>query len=186
MTMRAWSCLLLLTSGCAHSSVPPSGTAPSDYLLGVDDVVEVSVWKEPALSASLPVRPDGKISLPMVGEVMAAQRTTRDLQVEIRDRLRPYVSEPTVSVMVKEVHAPRFFVLGEVARPGAYPLAGELSVIQALAIAGGPTEFARRGRMLLIRPSAGSLARYRLDYDDVVRGRLQAIALRPGDTIFVP
>ena len=155
--------------------------------MGVDDLVDVAVWKDPALSATVPVRPDGKISLPMVGEVVAVGRTPRDLETELRDKLKVVIDNPTVTVMLKESHSGRFFVLGEVAHPGAYPLTGKLNVIQAMALAGGPTEFARRGRVVVIRMAgARDAQRYKVNYDDVVKGEAPPISLVAGDTIFVP
>jgi polysaccharide export outer membrane protein len=150
-------------------------------------VVTVEVWKDPALSAKVPVRPDGKISLPMIGEVLAAGRTAAELKEEITTRLAPLVHDPVVAVMVSEINAARFFVLGEVAHPGAYPVRGVVSVIQALAMAGGPTEFASRGSIVVIRPGrGGEERRYKVDYGAVVAGKAKAIELASGDTVYVP
>ena len=178
--------LSLLAGGCAHETTPPPAHPVADYRLGVDDVVDVAVWKDPALSATVPVRPDGKINLPMVGELDAVGHTPAEIQRVVQQRLAAYVAEPTVTVMVKEVHASRFYVVGEVQHPGAYPLTGALSVIQALALAGGPTEFASRGRMVVIRSENGKPERYKVDFDDVMSGKADAITLMPGDTIYVP
>jgi polysaccharide export outer membrane protein len=187
MTLRT-TCMLLLLGGCAHETTPPPAVPVADYRLGEGDVVDVAVWKDAALSVTVPVRPDGKITVPMVGDVAALGRTAKELEVEVKAKLRGLVADPVVAVLVKEVHAARFFVLGEVAHPGAYPLAGDLSVIQALAIAGGPTEFARRGGVVVIRRSPGQRdpARFKVDYDDVVAGKAPAITLLAGDTVFVP
>ena len=139
--MLPWIALVVV-GGCAHETTPPPAIPTADYRLGVDDIVDVAVWKDPALSATVPVRPDGKVTLPMIGDVVAVGHTTKDLEREVAGKLKTIVSDPVVAVMVKEVRASRFFVLGEVAHPGAYPLTGALSVIQAMAVAGGPTEFA--------------------------------------------
>ena len=185
--MRKLVYSVLLLGACAHTTTPPPVLTQTDYRLGVDDVVEVAVWKDPALSATVPVRPDGKISLPMVGDLVAIDKTTRDIEQTVRDKLKGFVAEPIVSVMVKEIKSGRFFVLGEVIHPGSYPLTNQLSVIQALALAGGPTEFARRGRMMLIRRSReGRPERYQVNYDAVVHGKADAIQLVPGDTLYVP
>ncbi len=172
-------------AGCAHTTPPPQLTE-SEYRIGKEDVVTVEVWKDPALSAKEPVRPDGKISLPMVGEVLAEGRTARELQREITTRLQPMVNEPTVSVMVTEINAARFFVLGEVAHPGAYPVRGPVDVLQALALAGGPTEYADRGSIVVIRRAGDKESRYHVNYREVISGKAQAIRLIPGDTVFVP
>jgi polysaccharide export outer membrane protein len=174
--------------GCAHGDVPPVAAPPTDYVVGVDDVLDVSVWKEPALSSAVPIRPDGKISLPLAGEVPVAGHTTAEIKSTIAQRLAPFVPDPIVSVAVKEVHAARFYVLGEVAHPGVYPLTGSLTVLEAVAVAGGPTEFARTGRMVLIRRGrpGDKPARIRVSLDDLVGGRTPPAPLNAGDTLYVP
>jgi polysaccharide export outer membrane protein len=120
--------------------------------------------------------------------VLAEGRTAPELEREIVARLSPVVHDPVVAVMVSEINAARFFVLGEVAHPGAYPARGAVSVLQALAMAGGPTEFASKGSIVVIRPTAGAGAeqRYFVDYDRVVAGKARAIQLASGDTVYVP
>jgi polysaccharide export outer membrane protein len=175
--------------GCAHGDPPPPVQPMTEYRLGLDDVVDVTVWKEPALSAAgVPVRPDGKISLPMVGELPAAGRTAEEMRHEIAQRLARFVPDPAVSVVVKEVRATRFFVLGEVAHPGAYPLNGPLTVIEGVAVAGGTTEFASKSRVVVIRKPRGTAQpqRIRVSLDEIVDGRLAPLPLTPGDTIYVP
>jgi polysaccharide export outer membrane protein len=174
-------------AGCAHSTTPPPELVQNEYRIGKEDVVAVDVWKDPALSAKEPVRPDGKISLPMIGDITAEGRTAKELQREITARLAPMVNEPTVAVVVQEINAARFFVLGEVAHPGAYPVRGVVDVLQALALAGGPTEYANRGGIVVIRRGGdGKEARYNVNYREVLSGKAQAIRLIPGDTVFVP
>jgi polysaccharide export outer membrane protein len=176
-----------LVAGCAHETTPPPKVPTAEYRIGKEDVVAVEVWKDPALSAKEPVRPDGKISLPMIGDIQAEGRTAKELQKEITARLAPMVNEPVVSVQVSEINAAKFFVLGEVAHPGAYPVRGAVSVIQALALAGGPTEYANRGGIVVIRHGDdGKESRYNVNYREVVSGKAQAIQLIPGDTVFVP
>lgn len=179
---------LVGVGGCAHVNTPASVAPQGDYRLGADDVIEVAVWKEPALSASVPVRPDGKISLPMVGELAAQGRTAEELRLDITERLRSSIHDPVVSVMVKEVHAARFFVLGEVTHPGAFPLTAGTTILQAISVAGGPTEFARKGSVVVIRHGEGvaKAERLRVDFDDVLSGRVEPVPLAAGDTIYVP
>jgi polysaccharide export outer membrane protein len=158
-----------------------------EYQLGAEDVVEIAVYQAPEISRTVPVRPDGKISLPLVGDIQASGKTTSQLADELRSRLEGYVQGPRVTVIVQEVHAPRVFVLGEVVRPGAYPLRGRLDLLQAIALAGGLGDFASRGRILLIRRSDGEEERRVIDYDDLVSTRSgRPPALRAGDTIYVP
>jgi polysaccharide export outer membrane protein len=167
-----------VAAGCAHETTPPPTMPTAEYRIGKEDVVAVEVWKDPALSAKEPVRPDGKISLPMIGDITAEGRTAKEL---------PMVNEPVVSVQVSEINAAKFFVLGEVAHAGAYPVRGTMNVLQALAIAGGPTEYANRGGIVVIRHgNDGKEARYNVNYREVVSGKAQAIQLIPGDTVFVP
>jgi polysaccharide export outer membrane protein len=174
-------------AGCAHETTPPPQTPVSEYRIGKEDVVAVEVWKDPALSTKEPVRPDGKISLPMIGDIVAEGRTAKELQKEITTKLAPMVNEPVVNVQVAEINAAKFFVLGEVAHAGAYPVRGTMNVLQALALAGGPTEYANRGGIVVIRhDDKGKESRYNVNYREVVSGKAQAIELIPGDTVFVP
>jgi polysaccharide export outer membrane protein len=174
-------------AGCAHETTPPPATAQAEYRIGREDVIAVEVWKDPALSAKVPVRPDGNITLPMIGEVKAEGRTTKELQAEITERLRPLVEQPTVAVMLSEVNAARFYVLGEVAHPGAFPVRGRLSVLQALAMAGGPTEFANQRKVVVIRTGDdGKEARFNVNCRELLAGKAQPLQLAPGDTVFVP
>jgi polysaccharide export outer membrane protein len=176
-----------LAAGCAHETTPPPRIAMSEYVIGREDVIDVQVWKDPTLSAKVPVRPDGKISLPMVGEVVAEGRTAPDLKGEITERLKPFVENPVVGVMVTEINAARVFVLGEVAHPGAFPVRGPVNVIQALALAGGPTEWASPRSVVVIRPGKdGNEKRFKVDARDVLAGNARALSLQPGDTVFVP
>jgi polysaccharide export outer membrane protein len=123
----------------------------------------------------------------MIGDVVAEGRTANSLKGEITERLRPLVEQPVVGVMVSEVNAARFYVLGEVAHPGAFPVRGRVSVIQALAMAGGPTEFANQRSVMVIRPGKdGKETRFKVDARDVIAGNARPIALLPGDTVYVP
>lgn len=174
-------------AGCAHDTTPPPSVPHAEYQLGREDVVQVEVWKDPALSAKVPVRPDGKISLPMIGEVDAEGRTASDLQKEISTKLQPMVHDPVVTVMVSEINATKFYVLGEVTHPGAFPVRGAVSVVQAIAMAGGPTEFANPRKIVVIRPSKdGKEQRFNVNYKEVLNGKAQALQLASGDTIYVP
>ncbi len=176
-----------MAAGCAHETTPPPNPPTAEYRIGKEDVVAVEVWKDPTLSAKEPVRPDGKISLAMIGDITAGARTAKELQREIPAKLTPMVTEPVVSVQVSEINAAKFFVLGEVAHAGAYPVRGTMNVLQALALAGGPTEFANRGGIVDIRhDDSGKESRYNVNYREVVSGKAQAIQLIPGDTVFVP
>jgi polysaccharide export outer membrane protein len=166
--------------------VAPAATAEEPYRIGKEDVLDVSVWRDPDLSRTLPVRPDGFITLPMVGEVQAEGRTTVELEQDIAHRLQKYIQTPRVTVMVREVNSARVYVTGEVQKPGAFPLRGQVTVLQALAMAGGLTEFADRNGMMVIRANNGPHISVR--YSDLIDRRAQGsdFPLQPGDTVVVP
>ncbi len=177
----------LVGAGCASSHKPLETAPQTEYRLDSEDVVEVMVFQSADLSRTVPVRPDGKISLPLLGDVDARGKTTGELAAEVQTRFADYVQEPRVTVIVREVNAPRVYVIGEVARPGAYPIRGDLDVVQALALAGGLGDFASRGSIVLIRRGAEGEQRTTLDYDDLIddeNGRMPR--LLPGDTLYVP
>lgn len=161
--------------------------APSEYRIGVEDVLEIAVWKEPELATTAPVRPDGKVTVPLAGEIDAAGKTAHELEGLLAQKFSARIANPTVTVVVKEVNASRVFVLGEVAKPGAYPMRGALTVVQALALAGGMTEFADKGDIVILRRDSdkGMQQRLKLDFNDAVRSEA-AIELAPGDTVVVP
>jgi polysaccharide export outer membrane protein len=175
---------------------PPPPSAPSaikpndsEYVIGNDDLLSINVWKEAEVSRSLPVRSDGKISLPMVGEVQAAGQTPLQLEVEIANKLQSYITDPVVTVMVQESNSQRYNILGQVAKPGSYSLALTTSVIDAIATAGGFRDFAKKkGIYILRRTSAGGETRIPFNYTDVIKGKRpeQNIRLQPNDTVVVP
>jgi polysaccharide export outer membrane protein len=169
------------------SSVPSPVT--SDYALGIDDIISVSVWKEPELSKVVPVRPDGKITLPLVGDIQAAGKTTSKLQQELHESLAAYVATPEVTVIVQEVRSRKFNIVGEVARPGSYPLSEAMTVLDAIAQAGGLGIYAKSNSIYVLRPrSDGSSLQLPFRYKDVLKGSnlTHNIRLEPHDTIVVP
>jgi polysaccharide export outer membrane protein len=187
---------LLSGSGCAHRvRTEPAKAEEEPYRIGREDVLDVSVWRDPELSRVVPVRPDGYVSLPLAGEMPAAGKTPVDLAADIKARLAPYVQEPKVTVVVREVNSSRVFVTGEVTHPGAYPLRGRVSVLQAIALAGGFTDFANRDGIRVVRKGryAGQIpVRYsELVSDEDRQGGAQKrddpdVELMPGDTVVVP
>jgi polysaccharide biosynthesis/export protein len=159
----------------------------SDYVIGADDTLHISVWKEPDLSETLPVRPDGKISMPLLGDVAAAGMTPTALGDSITERLKKFIADPRVTVVVTAMNSRRIFVTGEVTHTGAMPLLPHMTVLQALAAAGF-TQFAHVKAIYLLRTENGTQVKLPFNYRDVVKGKHpeQDIALRPGDTIVVP
>ena len=192
---------------CAQTtppSAPPASAAQSEqpaqsadvskahdnaFVIGNDDVLAINVWKEPDVSRSVPVRSDGKISLPLVGEVQAAGQTPLKLEQEIAARLKNYVSEPEVTVIVQQINSQKFNILGQVTRPGSYSIASAASVLDAIAVAGGFRDFAKQKSIYILRQNAdGTQARLLFNYKEVVKGKnpAQNIQLQARDTIVVP
>ena len=169
----------------------PSASKPHDdnFVIGNDDLLAINVWKEPDISRSIPVRLDGRISLPLVGEVQAAGRTPLQLEQDIASKLRNYISEPEVTVMVQQINSEKFNILGQVARPGSYSLTQAATVLDAIAVAGGFRDFAKQKAIYILRQNpAGGESRVPFNYKDVIKGKnpAQNIKLEPRDTIVVP
>jgi polysaccharide export outer membrane protein len=179
----------------AAGSAPDQVTPPASrihnngYVIGDDDVLEINVWKEQELSRTIPVRSDGKISLPLVGEIQAAGRTPVQLEEEITDRLRNFITEPAVTVMVQKINSLKFNVMGEVSKPGAYPLTTSMTVMDAIAAAGGFKDFAKKKSIYVLHTGPdGKELRAKFNYEDFVKGHnpQQNVRLQPGDTVVVP
>lgn len=170
---------------------PNGGKSHSDdsYVIGANDVLAVSVWKEPDVSRSVPVRSDGKISLPLVGELQAGGQTPQQLEQEITKRLRNYISEPEVTVIVTDSKSQKVNILGMVVRPGAYLLTSATTVLDAVAMAGGFKDFAKQKSMYVLRQAPdGTQKRIPFNYKDVIKGKNpeQNIRLQAGDTVVIP
>ena len=166
-------------------------TKPHDdsFVIGDDDVLAINVWKEPDISRSVPVRSDGKISLPLVGEVLAAGRTPLKLEADIAEKLKGYISEPEVTVMVQQINSQKFNILGQVLKPGSYPLTNNATVLDAIALAGGFRDFAKKKSIYVLRQTAeGKQARLPFNYKEVVNGinAAQNVKLQARDTVVVP
>jgi polysaccharide biosynthesis/export protein len=158
------------------------------YIIGPEDVLDINVWKEPDMTRTVPVRPDGKISLPLINDVQAAGSTPQQLAATVTDKLRKYVQEPQVTVIVTAINSQRVFVVGEVLRAGAFPLIPGMTVLQALSSAGGFTTFADVKRIHVMRMVNGKQENLPFNYRDVLKGDnpSQNIKLQPGDTVIVP
>ena len=169
-------------------TVKKSATADPNYVIGAQDVLDISVWKEPDVSRVVPVRPDGRISLPLLNDVQAAGLTPAQLAAQITESLKKYVTNPQVTVIVTTINSQRVYILGEVTRPGAFPLIPGMSVLQALSSAGGFTQFAKVKSIFVRRIENGKEAKYPFNYREVISGKRpeQDILLKAGDTIVVP
>jgi polysaccharide biosynthesis/export protein len=154
----------------------------TEFRLSREDVVEVSVWKEPDLSRTVPIRPDGKITLPLIGDIQAEGLKPGELEQNVQKQLASLVRDPHVTVIVHDVNGAKVYVTGAVIHAGAFPLRSQMNVLQALAMAGGLGEFADRGEIAVLRADG---RRVQVDYDDLVKGKSK-VSLGPGDTVVVP
>jgi polysaccharide export outer membrane protein len=172
----------------AYNSAPRGVTSDPNYVIGPQDVIDVAVWKEPDISRTVPVRPDGKISLPLLNDVQAAGMTPAQLGDQITASLKKYVTNPQVTVIVTAINSQRIYVLGEVTRPGAFPLLPGTTILRGLSSAGGFTQFAKMKGIYVLRLENGKQVKYPFNYKDVVNGKHseQDILLKAGDTIVVP
>lgn len=170
----------------ARATTQPA-TLPSDYVIGVEDVLSVIFWREKDMSADVVVRPDGKISLPMLNDVPAAGLTPEALAAVVAKAGTKFVRDAGATVIVKEIRSRKIYIIGEVARPGTFQLGSEMTVLQAIGEAGGFIEGADKGDVIIVRNEAGKERRFKFNYNDVVKGKnpAQNIKLQPGDTIIV-
>ncbi len=175
------------TSAASTPQARSEAAAPSDYVIGADDMLHISVWKEPDLTSTLPVRPDGKISIPLVNDLAAAGMTPMQLADSITDKLKKYIADPRVTVVVTQMNSRRVFVSGEVIHPGAMPMLPNMTVMQALASAGF-TPFANLKGIYVLRNTNGRQVTMPVNYKEMIRGKnpQQNFLLQPGDTVVVP
>jgi len=173
----------------ANTGVSVGHAHDDTYIIGADDVLAINVWKEPEVSRTVPVRSDGKISVPLAGEVQASGETPRQLEKELATKLQSFISEPEVTVIVTEVKSQKFNILGMVSKPGSYPLTNSSTVLDAIALAGGFRDFAKQKAIYILRQNSdGGQSRLPFNYKDVIKGKnsAQNIKLQPRDTIVVP
>jgi polysaccharide biosynthesis/export protein len=190
--------LLVLSCGSAlqarQDNTAPKGapevktTSDPDYKIGPQDVVRIDVWKEPEISRTTPVRPDGRISLPLLNDVQAAGLTPTQLAANISEGLKKFITNPQVTVGVNEINSRRVYVTGEVTKPGAFPLQAGMTILQALTSSGGFTQFAKIKGIYVLRTEDGKQVKHPFNYKDVVKGKKPEdnIVLQPGDVIVVP
>jgi polysaccharide export outer membrane protein len=176
----------------AHAQQPPAVETAEPYVIGPEDVIEVAVWSNADLSRTVPVRPDGKISLPLLHDVQASGLTPMQLRAALTASLERFVAEPIVSVIVREVHSVKVTVIGEVKTPGRYEVRSRTTVLDVLAMAGGLSQYAARGRITILRRNGDSVRQLPFDFDKVTTrtgpngpGQLN-FCIQPGDIIVVP
>ena len=190
LVLGALLSLCPLSVWAAEESAPLQGTAQQnrDYLIGAGDVLEIIVWREPDLSRTVRVRPDGKISLPLVDDVQAAHNTLPQLKKRLTNALAEFVENPSVYVMLEENRSKKVYLVGMITTPGEYLLEHNTTVLQAIASAGGFTEWASKDEIILLRHEGGRDKIYRINYKNIIKGKdfSQNHKLKAGDTIIVP
>jgi polysaccharide biosynthesis/export protein len=171
-----------------EKTAPARQAAEGEYKIGPQDIVRIDVWKEPDISRTIPVRPDGKISLPLLSDVQAAGLTALQLADSVRDGYKKFINSPQVTVTVTDINSRRVYVSGEVNHPGALPLLPNMTVLQALTSSGGFTQFARIKNIYILRTEEGKQVKHPFNYKDVINGKKPEdnILLQSGDTIVVP
>ncbi len=202
VTTRSLSCFLTIAAlsgfpavaaaqaqDAAAAPVVAAGIEPpADYVIGPEDVLGVLFWRETEMSGDVTVRPDGRITLPLIGDVVAAGLTPVALKSNLQAAAAKFLTDPNATIVVREIKSRQVFITGEVSNPGAYPLTGPRTVMQLIALAGGVNEFADKNAIAVIRVENGQQRRFSFKYEDVARGKSlqQNILLKPGDTVVVP
>jgi len=171
----------------APAPAPPAGAAADTYVIGASDVIAIDVWKEPTLSGSLLVRPDGMISLPLLGDVHASGLTPLQLADQITAKLKKFVQDPNVSVVVSQIHSKVVYLMGEVGKKGPIEMTPGMTLLEAIGSAGGITEFANAKKIYILRDEAGKHEKIPVHYKEALKGDSALdLVLKPGDTIIVP
>jgi len=171
----------------AGNPAPAATVVPPGYVIGADDLLSIRFWSDTQLSADVVVRPDGKISIPLLNDVQAAGLTPEQLNAALEKAASKYIAEPDATVIVKEVRSRKVYVLGQVARPNTVTLNADMNVLQVLTAVGGLLEYADKGNIIIVRAENGRERRFKFNYNDVVKGKnvQQNILLQPGDTVIV-
>lgn len=188
-TQAMMLCALMLAAAFStiRAQEVTESSFPGEYVLGVEDRLSISVWKEPELSRTVIIRPDGKVTSPLVGDIQAAGRTSMQLAADITAALSRFVKEPVVNVTVESIESYKVYVLGEVSTQGALILRRRTRLLEAIALSGGMTQFANKSDVVLIRYDDDKESRTRIDYRKIVSGEKAElnVFLKPGDTIIV-
>jgi polysaccharide export outer membrane protein len=177
-------------AGTAATAVPVAAVVepPGDYVVGPEDVLGIVFWRDRDLSADVIVRPDGRVSLPLLNDIDVAGLTPDQVRERVTERAKRYVDEPTATVVVRQINSRKVFITGNVERPGTFPLLRSTTVLQLIALAGGLKEFAKSGDIVVVRNEAGRPLTFPFNYDDMKNRKnlAQNIELKPGDTVIVP
>jgi polysaccharide export outer membrane protein len=172
----------------APVSTGPSVPVPADYVIGPEDVVGVLFWREPEMSGDVTVRPDGMISLPLLGDIRAVGLRPEALSAEVQKAAGRYLADANATIVVRQINSRRVFITGEVRSPGAYPLTGPRTVLQLIALAGGLSEYADGDQITVMRAEGSAARTLKFNYKEVSKGKRldQNVQLQPGDTVVVP
>jgi polysaccharide export outer membrane protein len=175
-------------NGAPPASVPAGATLPPGYVIGPEDVLSIVFWRDADMSAEVAVRPDGKVSLPLLNDVTAAGLTPDQLRESLAKAAKKFIADPTVTVVVRTINSRKVFITGNVQRPGAYALTGTMTVLQLIAMSGGVLEYADAKNIVVMRNEEGGQKAYPFNYKDIAKRRnlSQNIELKPGDTVIVP
>ncbi|HWW88215.1 MAG TPA: polysaccharide biosynthesis/export family protein [Vicinamibacterales bacterium] len=174
--------------GRGAPAIPAGVTPPSDYVIGPDDVLSIVYWRDKDMTGDVVVRPDGKISMPLLNEMQAAGLSPAQLKDRLVEESKKYIEDPTVTVVVKQINSRKVFITGEVGKPGPYPLMESMTVLQLISVAGGLKEYANGKKIVILRTENGRQLSYPFNYKDVVtrKNLRQNIELKPGDTVIIP
>jgi polysaccharide biosynthesis/export protein len=172
----------------APAASPPAVEPPEGYVIGPDDVLGVLFWRDTEMTGDVTVRPDGKVTLPLLGDIQAAGLSPEALTKVIQEAASKFQQDPSVTIVVRQINSRKVFITGQVTNPGAFPLTGPRTVMQLIAVAGGLTEYADKKNITIVRFVNGQQQVFKFNYNDVARGKAlaQNIVLQPGDTVVVP
>jgi polysaccharide export outer membrane protein len=179
-----------LLSACGGTQVtgPVIPSPSTEYIIGPEDVLKIDVWKEPQLSLSVPVRTDGKISMPLINDIYVVGLTPLQLKEQLAGKFSQYIENPTVSVIVEQINSLKIFISGNVTKPGVYDAKREINILQAISMAGGFTEWAKKNKIKVFRKHGGEERVIKINYNKIISGKNPEmnIPLQPGDSIVVP
>jgi polysaccharide export outer membrane protein len=180
--------LPLLWPASPPQASAPAGVTPADYVIGADDHLSIVFWRDKDMTSDVVVRPDGKISLPLLNEIQAAGQTPEQLRAQVADAAGKYLDQPNVTIVVKEIHSRNAYIVGKVVRPGSFVVSTGMNVMQMIALAGGLLDYADEKNIVVMRTEGGRVQYHPFNYKDVVEQKRpqQNIPLRPGDTVVVP
>jgi len=173
-------------SGAEGAAAEAGVNPPADFVIGPDDVLSIIFWRDKDMSMQVTVRPDGRVSLPLLNDVQAAGLTPADLRAHLVAESKRFIENPNVTVVVQQINSRKVFITGQVVKPGPYPLTAPTTVLQLISMAGGLKDFADRKNIVIVRHENAGTSSIRFNYKEIARNLRQDIELKPGDTVVVP